>query len=226
MIVPLPYSPLLSLTFVILSNISIGGSGNCALPGPNSSPRPHARSRANDSHSVRRNCAQEELPLLRPMQTRFLPTRPGARSARGRQDLLRARETDSRLRDQRHVQRSGRPLVATLSLDDLRQPRPSGDRPGWQTDRKCRRPVSPARSGRTGETTFRTRARSKRRQHVANARRLERGQGRGRRSPGTLFQPPRGSARTRFIRGLVLGTRGAHFCGETSARARFLVASN
>ena len=33
-------APLLSLISVILSNISIGGSGNLALPGPNNLPSP------------------------------------------------------------------------------------------------------------------------------------------------------------------------------------------
>ena len=39
---PLPYSPPVSEISVMRSNISIGGNGNCALPGPNSSPRPQA----------------------------------------------------------------------------------------------------------------------------------------------------------------------------------------
>ena len=33
---PLPYSPPVSEISLMRSNISIGGSGNCALPGPNS----------------------------------------------------------------------------------------------------------------------------------------------------------------------------------------------
>src|SRR5229473_1200340 len=41
-ITPLPYSPPVSEIWLMRSNISIGGSGNCALPGPNISPRPHA----------------------------------------------------------------------------------------------------------------------------------------------------------------------------------------
>src|SRR5690606_12075093 len=39
---PLPCAPPSSLISEIRSNISIGGSGSCAFPGPNSSPRPHA----------------------------------------------------------------------------------------------------------------------------------------------------------------------------------------
>ena len=37
---PFLKAPLLSLISVILSNISIGGRGNLALPGPNSLPSP------------------------------------------------------------------------------------------------------------------------------------------------------------------------------------------
>ena len=38
---PLLKEPLFSLISVILSNISIGGRGNLAFPGPKSSPFPH-----------------------------------------------------------------------------------------------------------------------------------------------------------------------------------------
>lgn len=39
---PLPLGPPVSEISVMRSNISMGGSGNCALPGPNKSPRPQA----------------------------------------------------------------------------------------------------------------------------------------------------------------------------------------
>jgi hypothetical protein len=38
----LPNSPPFSVISLMRSNISIGGSGNCALPGPNISPRAQA----------------------------------------------------------------------------------------------------------------------------------------------------------------------------------------
>jgi hypothetical protein len=41
-IMPLPCGPPFSSTCVMRSNISMGGSGSWALPGPNSSPRPQA----------------------------------------------------------------------------------------------------------------------------------------------------------------------------------------
>ena len=39
---PLPNSPPFSEISLMRSNISIGGNGSCALPGPNISPRPQA----------------------------------------------------------------------------------------------------------------------------------------------------------------------------------------
>ena len=51
---PLPWLPPSSAIWLIRSNISIGGNGNCALPGPNNSPRAQARRSSREKLDRRR----------------------------------------------------------------------------------------------------------------------------------------------------------------------------